>query len=148
MSIVKALDSAAAALGRIGLLLKTEADAPVVAAISQIADIAPDDATAIARVLQQASAFNAMVRSEIGEMTIANRYEAIASDFNSIRDDASNMVGYVDDGRVDWKEKAALTWMRVTQPITIVVVVAPVLRWCGVSTRTPDTTEYYLLTTG
>ncbi|MFZ9583416.1 MAG: merozoite surface protein 3b [Pseudohongiellaceae bacterium] len=115
MSIVKALDSAAAALGRIGLLLKTEADAPVVAAISQIADIAPDDATAIARVLQQASAFNAMVRSEIGEMTIANRYEAIASDFNSIRDDASNMVGYVDDGRVDWKEKAALTWMRVTR---------------------------------
>ncbi|MES2606695.1 MAG: cell surface protein, partial [Pseudomonadota bacterium] len=115
MSIVKALDSAAAALNRIGLLMKPEPEAPVVAAISQIADLAPDDATAIARTLQQASAFNAMVRSEIGEMTVANRYEAIASDFNSIRDDAKNMVGYVDDGRVDWKEKASLIWMRVTR---------------------------------
>ncbi len=115
MSIVKALDSAAAALNRIGLMMKPEPEAPVVAAISQIADLAPDDATAIARTLQQASAFNAMVRSEIGEMKVANRYEAIASDFSSIRDDAKNMVGYVDDGRVDWKEKASMAWMRVTR---------------------------------
>lgn len=115
MSIVKALDSAASALNRIGLALQPEPDAPVVAVISQIADLAPDDATAIARTLQQASAFNAMVRNEIGQMTIANRYEAIANDFNSIRDDAKSMVGYVDDGRVDWKEKASLAWMRVTR---------------------------------
>lgn len=115
MSIVKALDNAAAAVNRIGLLLKAEPEAPVVAAISQIADLSPDDATAIARTLQQASAFNAMVRSEIGEMSIANRYESIANDFNSIRDDARNMVSYVDDGRVDWKEKASLIWMRVTR---------------------------------
>lgn len=115
MSIVKALDSAASALNRIGLALRPEPDAPVVAVISQIAELAPDDATAIARTLQQASAFNAMVRSEIGEMTIANRYEAIANDFNSIRDDAKAMVGYVDDGRVDWKEKAGLLWMRLTR---------------------------------
>jgi hypothetical protein len=115
MSIVKALDNAAAALNRIGLMMKSEPEAPVVAAIGQIADLSPDDATAIARTLQQASAFNAMVRSEIGQMTIANRYESIADDFNSIRDDAKDMVGYVDDGRVDWKEKASMIWMRVTR---------------------------------
>lgn len=115
MSIVKALDNAAQALNRIGLMMKPEAEAPVVAAISQVADLSPDDATAIARTLQQASAFNAMVRSEIGEMTIANRYESIASNFNSIRDDAKDMVGYVDDGRVDWKEKASLIWMRLSR---------------------------------
>lgn len=115
MSIVKALDNAASALNRIGLALRPEPDTPVVAVISQIAELAPEDATAIARTLQQAGAFNAMVRSEIGEMTIANRYEAIANDFNSIRDDAKSMVGYVDDGRVDWKEKAGLMWMRVTR---------------------------------
>ncbi len=115
MSIVKALDTAVTALNKIGLTLKAEPDAPVVAVISQIAELGPDDATAIARTLQQASAFNDMVRSEIGQMTIANRYETIASDFNSIRDDAKSMVGYVDDGRVDWKEKAAMTWMRVTR---------------------------------
>ena len=115
MSIAKALDSAVSALNKIGLTLKNEPDAPVVAVISQIAELGQDDATAIARTLQQASTFNEMVRTEIGQMTIANRYESIASDFNSIRDDAKNMVGYVDDGRVDWKEKAAMTWMRVTR---------------------------------
>ena len=115
MSIAKALDTAVSALNKIGLTLKAEPDAPVVAVISQIAELGQDDATAIARTLQQASAFNDMVRSEIGQMTIANRYETIASDFNSIRDDAKSMVGYVDDGRVDWKEKAAMTWMRVTR---------------------------------
>jgi hypothetical protein len=115
MSIAKALDTAVSALNKIGLTLKAEPDAPVVAVISQIAELGQDDATAIARTLQQASAFNDMVRSEIGQMTIANRYEGIASDFNSIRDDAKSMVGYVDDGRVDWKEKAAMTWMRVTR---------------------------------
>ncbi|HEX4911635.1 MAG TPA: merozoite surface protein 3b, partial [Permianibacter sp.] len=115
MSIAKALDTAVSALNKIGLTLKAEPDAPVVAVISQIAELGPDDATAIARTLQQASAFNDMVRSEIGQMTIANRYESIATDFNSIRDDAKSMVGYVDDGRVDWKEKAAMAWMRVTR---------------------------------
>lgn len=115
MSIAKALDTAVSALNKIGLTLKAEPDAPVVAVISQIAELGQDDATAIARTLQQASAFNDMVRSEIGQMTIANRYESIASDFNSIRDDAKSMVGYVDDGRVDWKEKAAMTWMRITR---------------------------------
>lgn len=115
MSIAKALDTAVSALNKIGLTLKAEPDAPVVAVISQIAELGQDDATAIARTLQQASAFNDMVRSEIGQMTIANRYESIATDFNSIRDDAKSMVGYVDDGRVDWKEKAALAWMRVTR---------------------------------
>ncbi|MFN4291986.1 MAG: merozoite surface protein 3b [Permianibacter sp.] len=115
MSIAKALDTAVSALNKIGLTLKAEPDAPVVAVISQIAELGQDDATAIARTLQQASAFNDMVRSEIGQMTIANRYESIANDFNSIRDDAKAMVGYVDDGRVDWKEKAAMAWMRVTR---------------------------------
>lgn len=115
MSIAKALDTAVSALNKIGLTLKAEPDAPVVAVISQIAELGQDDATAIARTLQQASAFNDMVRSEIGQMTIANRYESIATDFNSIRDDAKSMVGYVDDGRVDWKEKAAMAWMRVTR---------------------------------
>ncbi len=115
MNIVKSLDGAVNALAKLGLNLKAEADAPVIAVISQIAELAPDDAAAIARTLQQASAFNDMVRNEIGQMNIANRYETIAQDFNSIRDDAKNMVGYVDDGRVDWKEKAQMVWMRVTR---------------------------------
>ncbi len=115
MNIVKTLDSAMGALSKLGLKLDAPADAPVVAVISQIADLSPDDATAIARTLQQASTFNDMVRNEIGQMEIANRYEHIARDFNSIRDDAKNMVGYVDDGRVDWRERASMAWMRVTR---------------------------------
>src|SRR5690606_18996769 len=45
-------------------------------------------------------------------MTIGQRYEQIASSFDSIRDDAKNMVDQLEDGRISFTERLSNLWTR------------------------------------
>jgi hypothetical protein len=56
-----------------------------------------------------------VVREQIQAMEIGRRYEAIASSFNSIRDDAKSMVKQIEDGRIDTFERLANIWQKVTR---------------------------------
>ena len=70
---------------------------------------------AIARTLSQASTFNDVVRNEISQMNIGERYREITDAFNSIRDDAKRMVEQVEDGKIDTFERIGNVWMKVTR---------------------------------
>ena len=48
-------------------------------------------------------------------MTIGERYDDIANSFNSIRDDAREMVDQMDDGKVDNWERLSNIWQKVTR---------------------------------
>lgn len=114
---LKQLDKALSGLRQIGLLpVDTRAEeAPVVALIERIAHLDQDKAVAIARTLAQASLFNQVVREQIDAMRIGERYKAITSAFDSIRDDARRMVEQVEDGRIDTFERMSNIWMKVTR---------------------------------
>lgn len=114
---LKQLDQALSGLRRIGLLpVDTGAEeAPVVALIDRIAHLDQDKAVAIARTLAQASLFNQVVREQIDAMRIGERYKAITSAFDSIRDDARRMVDQIEDGRIDTFERMSNIWMKVTR---------------------------------
>jgi len=113
--ITNYLDRAMSEIRDLGLVPETTQEAPVVALIEKIADIDEAKALAIARTLSQASTFNDVVRNEISQMNIGERYKEITDAFNSIRDDAKRMVEQVEDGKIDTFERIGNVWMKVTR---------------------------------
>ncbi len=113
--ITNYLDRAMTQIRDLGLVPETTQEAPVVALIEKIADIDEAKAVAIARTLSQASTFNDVVRNEISQMNIGERYREITDAFNSIRDDAKRMVEQVEDGKIDTFERIGNVWMKVTR---------------------------------
>ena len=109
------LDRALGKLRDLGLMPEKTEEAPVIALIERISDLAPDRTLAIARTLNQASLFNTVVREQIEAMRIGERYEDITGAFNSIRDDARSMVEQLDDGKIDLWERAQNVWMKVSR---------------------------------
>jgi hypothetical protein len=112
------LDKAMTALRDMGLPLPPAGAAqenPITGLLQKISDIDPDRVALIARVLVQATSFNEMVREQIRAVEIGRRYEEITDSFNSIRDDAREMVSQVEDGRISTMERMANIWQKVTR---------------------------------
>ena len=111
----KYLDRALSQVRDLGLMPEKVDEAPVVALIERLSDIDESKTLAIARTLTQASVFNEIVREQVSQMKIGERYAEITEAFNSIRDDAKKMVEQVEDGKVDTFERASNMWMKVTR---------------------------------
>lgn len=111
----KYLDKALSQVRDLGLMPDKVDEAPVVALIERLSDIDESKTLAIARTLTQASVFNEIVREQVSQMKIGERYAEITEAFNSIRDDAKKMVEQVEDGKVDTFERASNVWMKVTR---------------------------------
>jgi hypothetical protein len=112
---LKYLDRAVNGLRDLGLLPEKPDEAPIIALINQISDLDDEKAVAIARTLSHTSVFNEVVREQITQMKVGERYEKITEAFNSIRDDAGSMVDQLDDGKISTTEKLAQLWMKVTR---------------------------------
>ena len=109
------LDRAMTQLRDLGLMPDEVGEAPIVALLERITDIDETKVVAIARTLSQASVFNDVVREQVSAMKLGERYEDITKSFNSIRDDAKNMVKQVEDGKIDTFERIGNVWMKVTR---------------------------------
>lgn len=109
------LDKAMNQLRDLGLMPESVEEAPILALLERISDIDPDKSLAIARTLSQASVFNDVVREQVSQMQMGQRYEEITEAFNSIRNDAKSMVEQVEDGKIDTFERVSNVWMKVTR---------------------------------
>lgn len=107
------LDRAVSSLRAIGINFPQPSNVPVIAILDKVAQYDNAKVTAIAATLQQSSAFNESVRKEISGMDISARYADISDQFNSIRDDASQMAIWMEDGRLDFSERIQYGWMRL-----------------------------------
>lgn len=110
---VNYLDRAVSALRKLGINMQLEQGAPVVAILEKIARYDNAKVASIAATLQQSSSFNAAVREQIAGMDISTRYSDIAERFNSIRDDAQQMAGWMADGKLDFRERLQQNWMKL-----------------------------------
>ena len=115
VSPMKYLDKAMNGLRDLGLVPETGDEAPIIALLNQISELDEDKIVAIARTLNQASLFNEVVREQVMAMRIGDRYEDIANAFNSIRDDAKQMLDQIEDGKLDTLERVQNVWMKVTR---------------------------------
>jgi hypothetical protein len=111
------LDKAMGALRDMGVPLPEPSaqESPITGLLSRIGDLDPDRVALIARVLNQASAFNEVVREQIRAMEIGQRYETITESFNSIRNDAREMVRQIEDGRISTMERLSNIWQKATR---------------------------------
>jgi hypothetical protein len=111
------LDKAMGALRDMGVPLPEPStqENPITGLLSRIGDLDPDRVALIARVLNQASAFNEVVREQIRAMEIGQRYETITESFNSIRNDAREMVRQIEDGRISTMERLSNIWQKATR---------------------------------
>ncbi len=114
-SPLKQLDKAVNALRDLGLMPAKPDEAPIITLINQISDLDEEKAVAIARTLSHTTIFNEVVREQIVAMNVGERYEEITQAFDSIRDDAKNMVTQLDDGKISTMEKLSNVWMKVTR---------------------------------
>jgi hypothetical protein len=112
---LKYLDKAVNGLRDLGLMPAKPDEAPIMALIEQISDLDEDKALAIARTLSHTTVFNEVVREQITQMRVGERYEKITDAFNSIRDDAKSMVDQLDDGKISTMERLQNLWMRITR---------------------------------
>ncbi|MBG6203528.1 uncharacterized protein YoxC [Labrenzia sp. EL_13] len=104
------LDRALSTLRDIGITPESEADAPINALLEQISELSPDKVLVISRTLSQASNFNEVVRTQVQQMDIGERYEEITNAFNSIRDDAKSLVDQLADGKISFTENLSNKW--------------------------------------
>ena len=109
------LDKALTKLRDLGLMPDKPDETPVVAMIQKVSDLDTEKAVAIARTLNHTTVFNEVVREQVSAMEVGERYEQIAAAFNSIRDDAQNMVKQLEDGKIDTLERMGNFWMKVTR---------------------------------
>lgn len=114
-SVLKYFDRAMNQLRDLGLVPEQTDEAPIVALLNRLTELDEAKVTAIARTLSQASLFNEVVREQVSSMKLGERYEEITEAFNSIRDDAKNMVEQVEDGKIDTFERISNVWMKVTR---------------------------------
>ncbi|MDP4858101.1 MAG: hypothetical protein NWR42_11875 [Desulfobacterales bacterium] len=112
---LKYLDKAVNGLRDLGLMPAKPNEAPIMALIEQVSDLDEDKALAIARTLSHTTVFNEVVREQITQMRVGERYEKITDAFNSIRDDAKSMVDQLDDGKISTMERLQNLWMRFTR---------------------------------
>jgi len=109
------LDKALSQIRDLGLMPEKVDEAPIVSLLQKLTDIDEGKVVAIARTLSQASVFNDIVREQVSEMKVGERYETITESFNSIRGDAKRMVDQLGDGKVDTFERINNVWMKVTR---------------------------------
>jgi len=108
------LDKAMGALRDMGLLpTAASEEAPIVHLLDQISDLDQERVVVIARTLSQASVFNEVVREQIAGMNIGERYEKITNSFDSIREDAKEMVDQLADGKLSLMERITNVWTKV-----------------------------------
>lgn len=109
------LDKATGALRDMGLLPAKIEEAPINALLEQISGVDPDKVAVIARTLNQTAVFNEVVRDQVSNMEIGERYKLITNGFNSIRDDCKRMVDQMSDGKLDVFERATNAWMKISR---------------------------------
>jgi hypothetical protein len=109
------LDKALGALREMGLPAGAAQDSPITALLARIQDLDQNRVVLIARVLNQTTTFNEVVREQISGMQIGERYRDITDAFNSIRDDARDMVKQVEDGRISTFERLSNIWQKATR---------------------------------
>jgi len=112
---LKYLDKAVNGLRDLGLMPEKPEEAPILALIAQVSDLDEEKSVAIARTLSHTTVFNEVVREQIAQMKVGERYEKITDAFNSIRDDAKSMVDQLDDGKISTMERLQNLWMRFTR---------------------------------
>jgi uncharacterized protein YaaR (DUF327 family) len=109
----KYLDRAVDVLEKFGLSKDEEVPAELIRLLEEVRHVDEAKALAIARTVKHMSTFNKLVRENVENINVGNRYLEISQMFDSIRDDSKKLIGQLDDGKIGVTEKMSNLWMRI-----------------------------------
>lgn len=111
------VDRALIALRKTGLPIPQSdvADKPLVGLIKDLLPFGETEVVAITRTLGHAEVFNQVVREQLDATHAGTEYTKISQAFTSIREDAKTMLGQIEDGQLNWRERLQSSWMNMTR---------------------------------
>jgi len=112
-SMQKYLDKAVDVLDKFGLSSQEEVPAELIRLLEEVRHIDEAKALAIAKTIKHMSTFNKLVRENVENINVGNRYLEISQMFDSIREDSKKLIGQLDDGKIGVTEKIANLWMNI-----------------------------------
>ncbi len=89
------------------------ASAELITLLESVRHIDEAKVIAIADVIKHMSSFNALVRENVEQIQIGNRYMDITMMFDSVRDDSKRLISQLDDGKISGTEKVSNWWMKM-----------------------------------
>lgn len=112
-SMQKYLDKAVDVLEKFGLTKDEEVPAELIRLLEEVKHIDEAKALAIAKTIRHMSTFNKLVRENVEDINVGNRYLEISQMFDSIREDSKKLISQLDDGKIGITEKMSNLWMRI-----------------------------------
>ena len=109
----KYLDKAVQILERYGVLPQGDAPDELTKLLEEVRHVDEAKVLAIAKTVKFMSSFNAMVRDNVEDINIGNRYMAITQLFDSVREDSKRLIAQLDDGVMSFTEKVSNLWMKL-----------------------------------
>ena len=112
-SMQKYLDKAVDVLDQFGLTGEEEVPAELIKLLEEVRHIDEAKALAIAKTIKHMSTFNKLVRENVENINVGNRYLTISQMFDSIREDSKTLINQLEDGKIGITEKMANLWMKI-----------------------------------
>ncbi len=109
----KYLDKALGVLQQWGVLPAKDGPGELVKLLEEVRHVDEPKVLTIGRTVQYMQSFNAMVRDNVEDIQIGNRYLTISQQFDSIRDDSKQLIAQLDDGKISFTERMSNLWMKM-----------------------------------
>ena len=111
-SMQKYLDRAVKVLGQFKGS-REDTNSELVRLLEDVKHLDEPKVLAISRTISYMSRFNQLVRDNVEDINVGNRYLEISQAFDSIREDSKTLINQLQDGRISVTEKMQNLWMRL-----------------------------------
>lgn len=112
-SLRQYLDQAIETVQKVGVSPKPEPNHELIRLLEDVRSVDEAKVIAIADAIKYMSTFNQLVRDNVENINVGNRYLEITQSFDSIRDDAKMLIHQIDDGKISFTERMQNTWMAI-----------------------------------
>ena len=109
----KYLDRALGVLKKLGVAPRDDVPQELISLLEGVRKLDEPRVLAIANTIKHMSTFNALVRDNVENINVGNRYLEITQMFDSIREDSKTLISQLDDGKIGIIEKSQNLWMRM-----------------------------------
>ncbi len=109
----KYLDRAIGVLQKLGVGPRDDVPQELISLLEGVRKLDEPRVLAIANTIKHMSTFNALVRDNVENISVGNRYLEITQMFDSIREDSKMLISQLDDGKIGITEKAQNLWMKM-----------------------------------
>lgn len=107
------LDRAIKVLQRFGLSTTGDSGDELIQLLESVKHVDEARALAIADVIKHMSTFNRLVRENVENIRIGNRYLEISQMFDSVREDSKMLISQLADGQISRTERFQNWWMKI-----------------------------------